>query len=73
MMFGDTLQFPPIPASTALFLPPLGKKPELARDMLSMFWDDKADALNYFKELPYRNASTTLGTISFSKNVAPEI
>ena len=24
MMFGDTLQFPPIPASTALFLPPLG-------------------------------------------------
>ena len=51
MMFGDTLQFPPIPASTALFLPPVGKKPELARDMLSMFWDDKEDSLNYFKEL----------------------
>ena len=51
MMFGDTLQFPPIPASTALFLPPLEKKTELARDMLSMFWDDKADSLNYFKEL----------------------
>ena len=51
MMFGDTQQIPPIPASSALFLPPIKKKSRLARDMLAIFWEDGPDAINYFKEL----------------------
>ena len=50
-MFGDMQQLPPIPASTALFNPPVGRKSALAREVLDMFWSNGPDALNYFQEL----------------------
>jgi hypothetical protein len=52
MMFGDTLQLPPIPSSAALFLPPdAATCVPCAREMLDMFWGDGADTINYFVEL----------------------
>ena len=50
-MFGDMQQLPPIPASAALFNPPLGKKTGSAKEVLDIFWGDGADALNFWKEL----------------------
>ena len=52
MMFGDTLQLPPIPSSTALFLPPgiVDKAPHI-QDVLNVFWGNDANSLNYFTEL----------------------
>ena len=51
--FGDMFQIPPIPASTAVFLPPMtsSKKTESARDILELFWGDGNDSLNAFYEL----------------------
>ena len=52
MRLGDTLQLPPIPASSALFLPPAIAKCSLCgRDMLEMFWGDDENAINSFVEL----------------------
>ena len=52
MMFGDTLQLPPIPSSAALFLPPDASTcGPCAREMLEMFWGDGVDTINYFVEL----------------------
>ena len=50
-MFGDMHQLPPIPASAALFRPPLEKKTETARQALNIFWSDGPDSLNFFQEL----------------------
>ena len=36
-VFGDMLQLLPIPASAALFIPPVVSKSELALDMLNIF------------------------------------
>ena len=51
MMFGDMQQLPPIPASTALFIPPSAKSTITANEMLNMFWGKSVDALNFYKEL----------------------
>ena len=51
LMFGDMNQLPPIPASAALFRPPLEKKTETARQALNIFWSDGPDSLNFFQEL----------------------
>lgn len=51
LLFGDMLQIPPIPASAALFLPPINKKSSIAKDALNWFWGDDQDSLNYFAEL----------------------
>ena len=51
LLFGDMNQLPPIPSSTALFIPPISKKSEAARQMLNMFWEDGPDSLNFYVEL----------------------
>ncbi len=51
LLFGDMNQLPPIPSSTALFIPPISKKSETARQMLNMFWEDGPDSLNFYVEL----------------------
>ena len=52
MMFGDSLQLPPIPSSAALFLPPdAATCGPCGREMLNMFWGDDTDTINYFVEL----------------------
>ena len=48
MFFGDMLQLPPIPASAALFVPPIGKKKQSERVMLDIFWSNGADSLNVY-------------------------
>ena len=50
-MFGDMNQMPPIPSSSALFIPPSGKRTITASEILDIFWSDNADSLNFFKEL----------------------
>ena len=50
-MFGDMQQLPPIPASSALFIPPANKKTMTAHEILDIFWSNKPDALNFLKEL----------------------
>ena len=53
LVFGDTAQLPPIPSSSALFLPPATKAncgPN-AKEMLDMFWGDGVNTINYFVEL----------------------
>ena len=51
LLFGDRNQLPPIASSTALFIPPISKKSEAARQMLNMFWEDGPDSLNFYVEL----------------------
>ena len=51
LMFGDTNQLPPIPASAALFKPLVEKKTRAAREALDIFWSSGPDALNFFQEL----------------------
>ena len=52
MLFGNTLQLPPSPASPALFLPPaVAECSPCGRDMLEMFWGDDENAINSFVEL----------------------
>ena len=52
MMSGDTLRLPPIPASSALFLPPaVAECSPCGRDMLEMFWGDDENAIHSFVEL----------------------
>jgi len=51
LTFGDASQIPPIPPSTALFLPPVTEKSALAKNALDLFWTADRDALNYFQEL----------------------
>ena len=51
LMFGDMNQLAPIPATAALFKPPIEKKTKTARDALDIFWSDGPDALNFFQEL----------------------
>jgi len=51
LIFGDMWQLPPIPASSALFLPVTEKKSEKAKEALNLFWGDDENALNYFAEL----------------------
>ena len=58
VMFGDTRQFPPIPESSSLFIPPGGKTTKTAREVLDIFWSDKADSLNFFMELTIQNRIT---------------
>ena len=49
------MQLPPIPSTSALFLPEHVKNPKScgpnAMKMLDMFWGDVADSINYFVEL----------------------
>ena len=52
MMFGDTLQLPPIPDTQALYLPPsVAACSPCGRSMLEMFWNDDEHAINSFVEL----------------------
>jgi hypothetical protein len=54
MMFGDMLQLPPIPSSSAVFVPPQGKpRPpsKTAEEILDLFWSEGEQALNFFMEL----------------------
>ena len=49
MIFGDTLQLPPIPSSAALFLPrDAATCGPCAGEKLEMFWGDGADTINDF-------------------------
>ena len=53
-MFGDMLQLPPIPACSAIFVPPQGKpKPptKTAEELLDAFWTGSEESLNFFVEL----------------------
>ena len=50
-MFGDTRQLAPITESSAGFFPPGVKTITTAHEVLDIFWSDKADSLNFFKEL----------------------
>ena len=52
LMLGDTLQLPPTPASSALFLPPaVADCSPCGRHMLEMFWGDDEIAIHSFVEL----------------------
>ena len=51
LIFEDMQQLPPIPASLARFIPPAAKKTMTAREILDIFWSNRPDALNFFKEL----------------------
>ena len=52
MMFGDTLQLPPIPSTATLFLPPDPKsKTQAALDVLEMLWGEGKNTSHYFIEL----------------------
>ena len=51
LFFGDTNQLPPIPETSALFLPPRAGKKQMALDVLNIFWGNDANALNFFIEL----------------------
>ena len=52
MMFGDTLQLPPIPSTATLFLPPDTKgKTQAALDVLEMLWGEGKNTCHYFIEL----------------------
>ena len=51
IFFGDMKQLPPILASAALFIPPVGKKTRMAREALDLFWSSGPDAMNFFQEL----------------------
>ena len=50
LFFGDMLQIPPIPPSSALFQPP-PKETESATTALEMFWTTSEDSINMFTEL----------------------
>ena len=45
LMFGDTRQLPPLPESSALFIPPCGKTSVTAHEILDFLWSNKADFL----------------------------
>jgi len=50
--FGDLYQIPPIPASSALFIPPKVGKSEQERTALALFWGtNENDSINFFREL----------------------
>ena len=51
LMFGDINQLAPIPATAALFRPPVEKKTRTAQKALDIFWSNGPDALNFFQEL----------------------
>ena len=54
LVLGDLYQIPPIPSSAALFIPPTGKKTEVANKALYFLWGNEGDfedSINYFKEL----------------------
>ena len=50
MLFGDMLQIPPIPPTSALFIPP-PKTTEAAKTALGMFWTTSPDSINMSAEL----------------------
>ena len=70
LMFGDMNQLPPIPASAALFRPPLEKKTETARQALNISWSDGPDSLNFFQDLTAQYALTMNGTTLALLNAA---
>ena len=51
LSFGDVFQIPPIPDTSALFLPPKLEKSERAKKGLDFFWSEGDDGLNLFVEL----------------------
>ena len=71
-MFGDMLQLPPIPASSAIFVPPQGKPTpptKTAEELLDAFWTGSENALNFLWSLVARNAPKIYGTSSCWTNV----
>ena len=60
-MFGDMSQLPPIPSSSAIFVPPQGKaRPptKTAEEILEAFWTAKDNSLNFFVELTQQQRTT---------------
>ena len=57
LFFGDMLQIPPIPPSSALFQPP-PKETESATTALEMFWTTSEDSINMFTELTEQSRHT---------------
>ena len=52
LLLGDFNQIPPIPPTTAVFIPPEQERPEgLAGKAIDLFWGSDVNSLNYFKEL----------------------
>ena len=52
LTFGDLFQIPPIPASSALFIPPRDGKTEVERSALTLFWGvSDLNSINFFREL----------------------
>ena len=64
-MFGDMLQLPPIPASSAIFVPPQGKPTpptKTAEEVLDAFWTASENSLNFSRSLVAKNAPEISGT-----------
>ena len=52
LMFGDLFQIPPIPASSALFIPPMVEPTMKGKKALDLFWsNDPNIAINFFQQL----------------------
>ena len=74
MMFGDILQLPPIPSSSALFLPPDAANCGLcAREMLDVFWGDNVDTINLSCLLDATDAHSRSLVQRFSRSVPTRI
>ena len=62
-MFGDVSQLPPIPSSSAIFVPPQGKpRPptKTTEEVLEAFWTAGDNSLNFFVELTQQQRTTDL-------------
>ena len=66
IMLGDMNQLPPIPASAALFIPPI-EKSWAVRQALDILWSSVPDALNFFQELLVQSRIDDLFWDAFSQ------
>ena len=73
MMFGDMQQLPPIPSTSALFIPPSGKTTVTANEILNIFWGAGEDTLNFSNNSRYNNEQLIHGTAVSCKSVVLDL